>query len=54
MKKNKESKEISAKEYKLGFEGKEKKALTPGKLVEMFSEIRKKEFENDEVLLTRS
>ena len=37
----------------IDIEGDEKKNLTPGKLVEMFSEIRKKEFENDEVLLTR-
>jgi putative ABC transport system ATP-binding protein len=37
----------------IDIEGQEKKNLTPGKLVEMFSEIRKKEFENDEVLLTR-
>ncbi len=37
----------------IDIEGDEKKKLTPGKLVEMFSEIRKKEFENDEVLLTR-
>lgn len=37
----------------IDIEGDEKKDLTPGKLVEMFSRIRKKEFENDEVLLTR-
>jgi putative ABC transport system ATP-binding protein len=37
----------------IDIKGDEKKNLTPGKLVEMFSEIRKKEFENDEVLLTR-
>jgi len=37
----------------IDIEGDEKKNLTPGKLVSMFSEIRKKEFENDEVLLTR-
>jgi putative ABC transport system ATP-binding protein len=37
----------------IDIDGDEKKNLTPGKLVEMFSEIRKKEFENDEVLLTR-
>ena len=37
----------------IDIEGEEKKNLTPGKLVSMFSEIRQKEFENDEVLLTR-
>jgi len=37
----------------IDIQGDEKKNLTPGKLVSMFSEIRQKEFENDEVLLTR-
>jgi len=37
----------------IDIEGDEKKNLTTGKLISMFSEIRKKEFENDEVLLTR-
>jgi putative ABC transport system ATP-binding protein len=37
----------------IDIDGDEKKNLTPGKLVERFSEIRQKEFENDEVLLTR-
>ena len=36
----------------IDIEGKEKKNLTTAKLVSMFSDIRKKEFENDEVLLT--
>ena len=31
---------------------KEKEQLTVKRLIEMFGEIRKKEFENDEVLLT--
>ena len=37
----------------IDIQGDEKKNLTPAKLVSMFSEIRKREFENDEVLLTR-
>jgi putative ABC transport system ATP-binding protein len=37
----------------IDIQGQEKKDLTTAKLVSKFSEIRKKEFENDEVLLTR-
>ena len=37
----------------IDIQGDEKKNLTTGKLVSMFSEIRQKEFENDETLLTR-
>ncbi len=37
----------------IDIEGEEKKNLTTAKLVSMFSEIRKKEFETDEVLLAR-
>lgn len=37
----------------IDIQGEEKKNLTTQKLVSMFSEIRNKDFENDEVLLTR-
>jgi putative ABC transport system ATP-binding protein len=43
---------MDAGEVIIDVSGAEKEKLTVPKLLEMFSQIRRKEFENDEVLLT--